>query len=693
MMLSAHKKKPAMPKNKSITLILLFILTGWIFCLFASKQQQPQQFFSSSLSLWLIPSFNDDDYNLSDDDPDCIDKESLLELEHELEEELVEHKFDLELEEELRKLKQLEEGNNIEKNANSKSDNNKISSNAHNDNKTNAQKNDQQQQEHDFLDNADDPLLFPFPTPIDPNFKAYVRPDISSFYKNNSKVNENEDFDVEYFSSFTTEIHRSLSFSNHDDNGDSKNKTIKERIPMFQGQAGKFVNISPFPVELYWVGGGGVGTYISYIEPWGSGGTSTFPGHKFYLAKPDSGDKKLCMFHVVFGASVYYYDPFVHPNYDEYATSKVMGKGVAKMIDYDTNKLELSMLGESQLKIYKSHRYNLEFGYQYKNLTGGSEWLSHYPRNAPLHRVWAADYFGQKHTVETKETHFIKYPTDEDLKKTKRKVGKFLRQTLGLDGEKNNTKTLPLQQYRLEGETMNLTLEAVSCHPKAFEVRNFLSSVEVDHMIDVVHGRRLERSTTGDISSHGHNKGSVASSRTSRTTWLQRDSSPIIDAIYRRAADVLKIDEALFRSRSMAERQKFKGYEDIGVPINEQIQIVNYQETQQYTPHHDFGFPNAFTRNGKDQPARSINIAMYLNDEMEGGETSFPRARNAHIPSANIDDTYSAGIKVKPEKGKALIFYMITPDGNLDDLSQHSGEPVISGEKWFSNLWIWDPHR
>ena len=69
---------------------------------------------------------------------------------------------------------------------------------------------------------------------------------------------------------------------------------------------------------------------------------------------------------------------------------------------------------------------------------------------------------------------------------------------------------------------------------------------------------------------------------------------------------------------------------------------------------------------------------------MKGGETSFPRWRNAQTDK---------GMDMKPEKGKAMIFYMVNPDGNLDDLTQHAALPVKGGEKWFSNLWIWDPLR
>jgi len=46
--------------------------------------------------------------------------------------------------------------------------------------------------------------------------------------------------------------------------------------------------------------------------------------------------------------------------------------------------------------------------------------------------------------------------------------------------------------------------------------------------------------------------------------------------------------------------------------------------------------------------SRSINLCLYLNEGMEGGETSFVRWRNAETDQ---------GLDMKPEKGKAMIFY------------------------------------
>lgn len=79
------------------------------------------------------------------------------------------------------------------------------------------------------------------------------------------------------------------------------------------------------------------------------------------------------------------------------------------------------------------------------------------------------------------------------------------------------------------------------------------------------------------------------------------------------------------------------------------------------------------------QPARFATLLLYLNDGMEGGETSFPLWRNAESPHA---------LKVKPEKGKAVLFYNILPDGNFDELSEHAALPVTNGEKWLANLWV-----
>ena len=66
---------------------------------------------------------------------------------------------------------------------------------------------------------------------------------------------------------------------------------------------------------------------------------------------------------------------------------------------------------------------------------------------------------------------------------------------------------------------------------------------------------------------------------------------------------------------------------------------------------------------------------------MKGGETSFPRWVNA--------ESFKE-LRVKPEAGKAVLFYNQLPDGNLDDFSQHAAKPIYDGEKFLINLWVHD---
>ena len=61
--------------------------------------------------------------------------------------------------------------------------------------------------------------------------------------------------------------------------------------------------------------------------------------------------------------------------------------------------------------------------------------------------------------------------------------------------------------------------------------------------------------------------------RTSDNTWITRQSAPIIDSLYRRAADLLQIDESvLVRGKNV-----------------EDMQVVHYVNGQHYDAHHDWG--------------------------------------------------------------------------------------------------------
>ena len=48
------------------------------------------------------------------------------------------------------------------------------------------------------------------------------------------------------------------------------------------------------------------------------------------------------------------------------------------------------------------------------------------------------------------------------------------------------------------------------------------------------------------------------------------------------------------------------------------------------------------------------------------------------------------GLKVKPRKGKVIIFYSLDAGGKLDPLSLHGVCPMEEGIKWATNKWVWN---
>jgi prolyl 4-hydroxylase len=69
---------------------------------------------------------------------------------------------------------------------------------------------------------------------------------------------------------------------------------------------------------------------------------------------------------------------------------------------------------------------------------------------------------------------------------------------------------------------------------------------------------------------------------------------------------------------------------------------------------------------------RKYTFILALNDEYEGGKTSFPE----------LDKSY------RLNKGDALLFDTLNTWGRVNRKSLHGGEPVESGEKWICNLWV-----
>jgi len=280
---------------------------------------------------------------------------------------------------------------------------------------------------------------------------------------------------------------------------------------------------------------------------------------------------------------------------------------------------ETKALSAEEGMLYKMQKLNQEFAKHYL-IHSGRTWLSHFPRAFPVHKTWRAEYFGQQHK-------FLSDYVDDE----------------GVDREKT------------------FTMEVASVSPRVFTIRNFLSSTECDTIREMALHQGMIGSTlyAGSLAKQQRD----VSTRSSSNAWLARSTAAVTDQIYRRAAHLLQIDESLLEAPidDDVDAQEHS--------IAESLQVIRYKEGEAYAPHHDWVLSSQRNRH---QPTRFATILMYLNDDFEGGETVFPRAVN----SQNHD-----GVRIEPEKGMAILFYNILPDGNLDDLSQHGSEPVTKGEK------------
>jgi len=441
-------------------------------------------------------------------------------------------------------------------------------------------------------------------------------------------------YGTEYFTAYVQPDIQSFSRGEHED--------AKE--PNMKGHAAKFINMSPDTLRLYWVPSIGEDPRpMSIIEPFAAKGTASFPGHLFMLASIDDdyNDKKteLIRFYIK-DKIVFYYDPFYVPNDPELTRKRLVN---LSFIDYEK---------------YEELRRNRAFGEKYEKFTG-REYISRFPRPQPRHKMWRADYFGQEHWVTSEETHFNKIPPAalEQI------------EVFGEHRELGDESRL-LSEYRTGDEYLNMTLKVLSCAPRAFEIENFLSEAEVDHILHLADITPMSLSLTSSNDELVAKQKSTT--RTSRNTWIEREKDSVIDSIYRRSANLLGIDEKLMRDRGHKESER---------SIGESLQLVHYDREQQYTAHHDFAYAPI---EDPLQKVRFSTLLLYLNEGMGGGETEFPRWFNGNT---------SDGLKVTPKKGKAVLFYSMLPDGNMDDLSQHSANPITKGEKMLINLWVHDPMR
>ena len=465
------------------------------------------------------------------------------------------------------------------------------------------------------------------------------------------------------------------------------------------GFATKFINLSLHPVNLYWDGGQMYTTLVGTVESMESIGTASHPGHQFYVTPTYDKDSVLHRHTVTADEPVWYFDPILADLSSEGRLEEM--ERMTKSNKWTTKQRfgrEAWMVNESFSRDYL--------------VKSRIMWLANFPQpyhdgtdTEAHHHIWPAEFLGQVHQVDTTHLYF------NDMPQT---LEKLTKQDYHPDME-NQRQTI-MQQFQSSSvkggvgssssdagdKSMTLNVKVVSCNPRVFEVKRFLSPTEVQHLINLASGTtgnvRMEQSTVSAYppSRTKRVRGDTKSdARSSMGGWIHREQDVIVDTIFRRVADLLKIDEQLMRDHGAGGDELPQTHHR----VVEAMQLLRYDPGTGYAAHHDFTFPSIESRY---QPRRFASVLLYLTGEgdvvedgvrsqstennsdkaLEGGETTFPRA---------VTTEFHDGIKIKPQSGKAVLFYNVLPDGNMDDLSQHASEDVNKGVKYLANLFVWDP--
>jgi prolyl 4-hydroxylase len=223
-------------------------------------------------------------------------------------------------------------------------------------------------------------------------------------------------------------------------------------------------------------------------------------------------------------------------------------------------------------------------------------------------------------------------------------------------------------------EKRNITIETLSMTPLVVSIKGFLSEEECDHIAKTA-GPRMEYSA---VSLKDVDKGKAASNwRTSQSAFLSSGGDPILTAIDHRTASLSRVP---------------KGHQEV-------LQVLRYGQHEKYDAHHDYFDPRDYQsdkstmnliQNGKRN--RYATVFWYLTTVKEGGETIFPNFRNRPLPRGYVHSDCNYGLKVKPQKGKVIIFYSLDARGQMDPNSLHGACPVIGEDdvKYAANKWIWN---
>jgi len=184
--------------------------------------------------------------------------------------------------------------------------------------------------------------------------------------------------------------------------------------------------------------------------------------------------------------------------------------------------------------------------------------------------------------------------------------------------------------------------------PRIYIVHNLLSKSEREHIKSLGTKAGLEKAL---IIPYGGKDLVQSTTRTNTAAWLEFNQDETIGGLEKMLAEI---------TGTTPEH-------------GENLQVLHYEAKQEFQEHHDYFDPATDPpENFEPGGNRLATAIIYLDNAEKGGETLFTK----------IDK------RVKPLPGDAVLFYNLSPDGNVDVQSMHAGQQPIGGEKWVATKWI-----
>ena len=217
-----------------------------------------------------------------------------------------------------------------------------------------------------------------------------------------------------------------------------------------------------------------------------------------------------------------------------------------------------------------------------------------------------------------------------------------------------------------DGYLTELKFQLLSTSPRSVMYRNFASDADCDAIVEAAK-TRLHRS--GLALKRGETLESTKNIRTSSGTFLASKEE--------KSGALKRVEEKMARATH------------IPASHGEAYNVLRYEIGQKYDSHYDMFDPLQY---GPQKSQRVASFLLYLTTPDEGGETVFPLEGEGGMKRLHGIDYTSCevGLKVKPRKGDALLFWSVHPNNTFDRSSLHGGCPVVSGTKFVATKWIHD---